>query len=138
VAAERLEIGGSTILIHADGDATGGAFMMFEETPPLLDTSLHLHENEDEYIFVLEGEHVFRRGDEELAIGPGEGIFLPRLVPHGHHRVVPGEGRFLGFTAPAGFEGFFRGLAAGLAENPGGGDVYERMSAQYGIRWLDS
>ena len=44
----------------------------------MADTPLHVHRNEDELFYVLEGEHVFRVGDEEYIVGPGGFVFAPR------------------------------------------------------------
>jgi hypothetical protein len=71
-----------------------------------------VHEREDELFYVLEGEHVFRVGEQEHRVGPGGVVFGPRGVLHAQRRVVPGKGRLLVLTAPAGLEGFFRHLAA--------------------------
>ena len=59
------------ILVRVPSEASGGAFSLFEEVPPLADTPLHVHRNEDELFYVLEGEHVFRVGDDEYTVGPG-------------------------------------------------------------------
>ena len=99
---ERLVFGGTTITIRASADTTGGAFTVFEESAPLLDTSAHVHRDEDELYYVLEGDHVFVCGGEEYRLGPGGMVFLPRGVPHAHRRVVHGEGRLLSATSPAG------------------------------------
>ena len=56
--------------MRAAADTTGGAFTVFEENEAV-DTPLHMHENEDELFFVLEGEHVFQVGEEEFRVGPG-------------------------------------------------------------------
>lgn len=101
-AGERLVFGGVTILVRAAGVQTGGAFTLFEEVPPMGDTSLHMHEREDELFYVLEGEHVFRVGQQEHRVGPGGVVFGPRGVPHAQRRVDPGKGRLLVLTAPAG------------------------------------
>ena len=90
---ERLVFGEGTLLVKASVAQTGGAFTIWEEVPPLLDTPLHVHEHEDELFHVLEGEHVFQCGEDEFHLGPGGFIFLPRQVPHGHRRVVRGRGR---------------------------------------------
>jgi len=133
---ERLDFGAATILIRASAETTGGAFTLFEEVPPLADTPLHVHENEDELFYVLEGEHVFRVGDEEFPTGPGGLVFAPRGVPHAQQRVVPGSGRLLVLTAPAGLEGFFRALAAAQQDGTLGPDAYADASARHGITWL--
>ena len=133
---ERLVFGEVTILIRASAETTGGAFTLFEEVPPLADTPLHVHEHEDELFYVLEGDHVFQVGDEEFPTGPGGLVFAPRGVPHAQRRVVPGSGRLLVLTAPAGLEGFFRALAAAQEEGTLGADAYADASARYGITWL--
>ncbi len=109
---ERLVFGDVTILLRASAETTGGAYTLFEELPPLVDTPLHVHENEDELFYVLEGEHVFQVGDREFRATPGGLVFAPRAVPHAQRRAVPGQGRLLVLTSPGGFEGFFRELAA--------------------------
>ena len=57
-----------------------------------VDTPLHVHENEDELFYALEGEHVVQVGDEEFHVRPGGLVFAPRRVPHSQRRVVPGGG----------------------------------------------
>ena len=133
---ERLEFWGTTIVIRASADTTGGAFTLFEEGTPLLDTSRHVHRETDELYQVLEGEHVFVCGDEELRVGPGGTVFLPHGVPHSHRRVVPRTGRLLGMTSPAGFEGFFRVLAEASRTGASPGEAYERASEEQGVTWL--
>ena len=76
----------------------------------MTDTPVHVRADEDELFYVLEGEHVFVVGDEEHELGPGGMVFAPRGIPHQQRRVVPGEGRLLVMTTPAGLEGFFRAL----------------------------
>jgi quercetin dioxygenase-like cupin family protein len=133
---ERLVFGDVTVLIKASGETTGGAFTIFEEGPPLLDTPRHVHAYEDEVFHVLEGEHVVECGDAEFRLGPGGLIFLPRGVAHAHRRVVSREGRLLVLTSPGGFEGFFRALADADRAGALGPDSYAAVSAQYGITWL--
>jgi mannose-6-phosphate isomerase-like protein (cupin superfamily) len=132
---ERLRFRDVEILIKASADTTGGAFTIFEENEPV-DTALHVHENEDELFYVLEGEHVFQVGDEELHAGPGELVFAPRGIPHAQRRVAPRTGRILVLASPAGFEGFFRDLAEADGAGVLGADTYARASKKYGITWL--
>jgi mannose-6-phosphate isomerase-like protein (cupin superfamily) len=134
--AEWLAFGGITILVRTPSEATGGAFTLFEEVPPMADTPLHVHDNEDELFYVLEGEHVFTVGDDEYPASPGGLVFAPRGVPHAQRRVVPGEGRLLVVTAPGGLEGFFRELAAAEEAGTLGPDAYAAASQTYGITWV--
>ena len=133
---EQLVFGEVTIVIRASAEMTGGAFSVVEEVRPMVDTPLHVHENEDELFYVLEGEHVFQVGQEEFRAGPGGLVFAPRGVPHAQRRVVAGEGRLLVLFSPAGFEGFFRELAAAHEAGTLGPEAYAGASERYRITWL--
>ncbi len=43
---------------------------------------LHVHEHEDQWMQVLEGEMTVFVGEEMLPAGPGAFVWLPRQVPH--------------------------------------------------------
>jgi mannose-6-phosphate isomerase-like protein (cupin superfamily) len=133
---EELRFGELTIAVHADAATTGGAFSVMEELPPLSDTPLHVHANEDEYFHAVEGEHVIQIGEEEHRLAPGEGVFAPRGVPHSQRRVRPGEGRIMLVVAPGGLEGFFRRLAEAEKAGTLGPEAYAAASAEYGLTWL--
>jgi quercetin dioxygenase-like cupin family protein len=130
---ERLRFGEVEILIKVPGDATRGAYTVFEEREPV-DTPLHVHEHE--LFYVLEGEHVFQVGEQEHRAGPGDLVFAPRGVPHSQRRVVPRKGRTLVLTSPGGLEGFFRELAEADRDGSLGAEAYARASERYGITWL--
>jgi mannose-6-phosphate isomerase-like protein (cupin superfamily) len=133
---ERLVFWGTTIVVRASADTTGGAFSLFEEETPILDTSRHVHRDVDELYHVVEGDHVFVCGDQEFAVGPGGTVFLPRGIPHSHRRVVPRTGRLLCMTSPAGFEGFFRILAEASETGGSFDEAYQRASRDHGVTWL--
>ena len=78
---ERLAFGDVTVLIRASAETTGGAFTVIEEVPPMVDTPLHVHAQEDEMFYVLEGEHIVQCGDQEFHLGPGGVVFL-RAASH--------------------------------------------------------
>jgi mannose-6-phosphate isomerase-like protein (cupin superfamily) len=134
---ELIDIGTAAFLVRATADSTGGVLTMFEELPPLLDTSRHVHRQEDETFYVLDGEHEFTSGDRIFRLGPGGVAFLPRGIPHAHRRLVPGVGRLLCVTTPAGFERFFRDLAEAARSGEPPETAYARASERAGITWLD-
>jgi mannose-6-phosphate isomerase-like protein (cupin superfamily) len=133
---ELVTFGDARILIRATAESTGGAFSMFEELPPLVDTPMHVHARDDELFYGLAGEHVVQVGEREFAIGPGGMVFAPHGVPHSQRRVVPGEGRLLIMTTPGGFDGFFRELAVADSAGTLGSDAYAAASERYGITWI--
>ena len=126
--------GGMEVLVRASAESTGGAFTVLEEINPI-DVPLHVHRDRDELFFVLEGEHVFTVGDSEYEAAPGDLLFGPRGVPHAQRRVVPRVGRILTLFSPAGFEGFFRELAAADARGEADGVFMGRLAARYSAEW---
>ena len=132
---ERLQFGGIEIIIRASKTSTGGAFSIIEEIDPV-DTPLHIHQNEDELWYILEGQHVIQVGEEEFSVEPGDIVFAPRGVPHAQRRVVARTGRYLCLFSPAGFEGFFRDLAEAEGNRADMPDAYAAASKKYGITWL--
>ncbi|HEV3472842.1 MAG TPA: cupin domain-containing protein [Actinomycetota bacterium] len=132
---ERLQFGGIEIRVRVSESSTGRAYSIIEEVDPV-DTPLHVHQNEDELWYILEGQHVIQVGDEEFPVGPGDIAFAPRGVPHSQRRVVERTGRFLVVYSPGGFEGFFRELADAERNNADMSSAYAAASKKYGITWL--
>jgi quercetin dioxygenase-like cupin family protein len=62
---------------------------------------LHVHSNEEQFVYVLEGQINFILGDEERIVGPGTLIHVPRGVPH-CSRPVHGPATFFTAKSPAG------------------------------------
>jgi hypothetical protein len=70
---------------------------------------LHVHNNEDEWFYVLEGELTFWVGGEVIVAPAGGFVFGPRGIPH-TFIVSSDEARFLLVTEPAGFDEFVRAI----------------------------
>ena len=69
----------------------------------------HLHHNENEWFYVMEGEYIAEIGSERFHLKPGDSILGPREVPHAWAYVGEGPGKLLIAFAPAGkMEAFFR------------------------------
>jgi mannose-6-phosphate isomerase-like protein (cupin superfamily) len=69
----------------------------------------HLHHNEDEWFYVLEGDYIAEIGTERFQLKPGDSILGPRGVPHVWASVGEGPGKLLIAFAPANkMEAFFR------------------------------
>jgi quercetin dioxygenase-like cupin family protein len=67
---------------------------------------LHVHRNEDEWFYVLDGELTIHVGGENHPGGAGAFAFLPRGVPHTFTVESP-SARFLVMNTPGGFERMF-------------------------------
>ncbi len=134
---------GALITFHADSAETNGRFSLIELTGgPGGEPPLHVHQNEDELFYVLEGKLKVFRGKEELTLRPGDSGFLPRQVPH-TFKVMSSYARCLVYITPAGFEGYFRELGRpaeklALPEvvNPPDISKLVRVAGTYGVTFL--
>jgi len=94
--------------VKATAASTGGGFGLLESViVPGFSPPLHVHHNEDESFYVLEGELTMRCGDRTFLARAGAFVFLPRDVPHTF--VVEGDtpARMLTLLTPGGGEGVF-------------------------------
>jgi glyoxylate utilization-related uncharacterized protein len=66
----------------------------------------HMHRNEDESFYVVEGEMTFYVGDERVKAGAGAFVYGPRGIPHGFEVEGTAPARILLQNYPGGFEGF--------------------------------
>jgi quercetin dioxygenase-like cupin family protein len=100
--------GGGIFTWKATAAETGGAFIMIEDVMERGKvTPLHTHPNEDETIYVLEGELVVHVEGEEHAVRAGGLFVAPRGLPHAF-MVVSETARVLGLQTPGTGEDFYR------------------------------
>lgn len=79
----------------------------------------HLHVEQDEWFYAVEGEFAFEIGSEKLTLKPGDSVLGPRQVPHVWAHVGQGHGRILIAFTPAGkMEAFFREVTKANAMPP--------------------
>jgi quercetin dioxygenase-like cupin family protein len=98
---------GTLAIIKGHGDDTGGLFGAVEFThPPGFATPLHLHNEEDEAFYVLEGTIRGMCDGREWTAAQGDFVWLPRMSRHGYMVVGDDTVRTLAFSIPAGFEQF--------------------------------
>jgi quercetin dioxygenase-like cupin family protein len=71
----------------------------------------HLHHREDETLYVIEGSLSVWISGEWVEVPAGTAVFLPRGAEHAFVAVTE-KARVLSFFAPAGFERFYREMAA--------------------------
>ena len=108
--SRALLSGGAVLTWLATGKETGGQFSIFEATGiPGMEPPPHLHTNEDETYYLIDGEMLFRVGDQEFVGKPGDFVFLPRQIRH-EFKVLSPEFRCLVGIYPAGLENYFEPL----------------------------
>ena len=89
------------------GRDTGGALSVFEMNGRA--SPRHLHHEEDEWVYVVDGSLEVEAGDRRFRLVAGESLFLPRKVGHGWASVTGQPVRTIHVYQPAGrLEEFFR------------------------------
>jgi DNA-binding transcriptional MerR regulator/quercetin dioxygenase-like cupin family protein len=110
---EHIKLGGpegEPIDCKVSGQDTAGAMCVFEFNCKS-GGPRHLHPEQDEWIYVIDGRFEFQVGDKRFRIGAGESVFIPRKVPHVWAWVSGKPGKIINVYQPAGkMEEFFREL----------------------------
>jgi mannose-6-phosphate isomerase-like protein (cupin superfamily) len=105
---------GERCLIRVPAADTNGAYSLVEiVSNPGDSTPLHVHQNEDEYLFVLEGTARFALGDRIFDAEAGTMVTLPRNIPHAWGNRSDLRLRIAGICYPGGVEEALRIVAGG-------------------------
>ena len=79
----------------------------------------HLHYDQDEWFYALEGEFIVEVGAQRFSLQPGDSLLAPRQVPHVWAYIGDTRGRMLIAFMPAGkMEAFFREVTKANAMPP--------------------
>jgi quercetin dioxygenase-like cupin family protein len=106
-----VKMGYSSLGFKVSGQETHGGLFLMEHVglakgggPPR-----HLHYEQEEWFYVIQGEVVAEVGKEKFRLKPGDSIFAPRKLPHAFLYVAEKPGRLLIAFTPAGkMEAYFR------------------------------
>jgi quercetin dioxygenase-like cupin family protein len=103
-----------------------------------IDVPYHLHDHEDESIYVLEGEVIVYVGDTPHEAPAGTFVFMPKGVPHRLQKVTP-SWKGLSVSAPGGiFDAIILDIAALRAEGKEVDmDVVNAIRAQHGWHYVE-
>jgi len=104
----------SSLLFKVAGSDTNGGLFVIEHAhlqpggPPL-----HLHFNQEEWFYVMEGEVAFQVGEQRVNLRSGESVLAPRRIAHTFSSIGAAPARMLIAFCPAGkMEEFFQSVGA--------------------------
>ena len=108
-AGEKIWIAGDIVQIKASAAQTQGAYTMIEVfSSPGNGPPPHVHKNEDETLYFIDGEFEILNGEQLMRANPDALAFVPRGTVHRFRCVGETPGRILVIYTPGGIEGFFR------------------------------
>jgi quercetin dioxygenase-like cupin family protein len=108
---EALWFLGVLATVKASAETTAGRVAVIEhEAPRGAGSPLHVHHDDDEWFYVIDGEVTFWVGGHVITAPAGSFVYGPRDIPH-TFMVSSEHARFLLVTEPAGFEKFARAMS---------------------------
>jgi quercetin dioxygenase-like cupin family protein len=106
---EHRSLGVSKIDFKLSSHDTTGLFVLENIFHTKGGPAKHLHYEQDEWFYCLEGEFQFEIGVNKYTLSPGDSIIGPKKVPHVWAYIGDKVGRLLVTFSPAGLmEAFFR------------------------------
>jgi len=110
--ADKLYVVGDSVTVKISSQDTGGAFAVCEDvTPPLAGPPLHLHLDQDEWWYILEGEYLFEVDGQAIKANAGATVFARRGSRHTFQNIGTKPGRVLVTVVPGGLDVFFEELS---------------------------
>lgn len=132
-----LYIAGGKFVHKVNSADTNNVFSVVEIiTPPGMGVALHVHENEDELVYLLQGEIEVTLGDQVMLAVPGVTALLPRGIPHGFVNVGDKPSVVIDTIMPGSFDAYFAEMAALYRSGEPDDRDIDALSAKYGIRYL--
>jgi mannose-6-phosphate isomerase-like protein (cupin superfamily) len=95
-----------TFLVTGE-ESAGVYFSMLAIVPPQGGPPPHIHLNENETFYVLDGTPTFLLGDDRIVAGPGDFVNVPKGVLHCFRNLSAEPLRMILTFTPAGIEKFF-------------------------------
>jgi quercetin dioxygenase-like cupin family protein len=133
---ERLVFpdGAIEMVIKIPGAATDGAFAVFEDVVrPGAGPARHIHRDQDETFFVLDGQFDFEIEGTLIHAGAGDIAFVPRGAVHAFRNAGAEHGRLRFMFTPAGeAEAMFRAFLADAHKRPLTVETMNGIAADYG------
>jgi uncharacterized cupin superfamily protein len=127
---------GAGIVVKTSGDPAK-FFVADHPVPPNYFVPLHVHEDEDEAFYLLEGELTLLTADGEAKAGPGDFVHLPRGVAHGFLNASGAPARMLVVASAGGkLEGMFRDLDAAARNGGPAPAQVAAICASHGVTML--
>ena len=125
--------GGVTTFKAVSDQSDGGITAIEGVSAPGEGPPLHVHSEQDEFIYALDGTFRVRLGDDLIEAPPGSFVFIPRNTPHTWQNVGDGHARFVAVLVPASveFEEFFLRYGE-LSPEERGVEAFSRLATETG------
>jgi mannose-6-phosphate isomerase-like protein (cupin superfamily) len=119
---------GQRLGIRVSSLQTNGSYAVVEAiAAPGAAAPLHILQNEDEHVVVLEGRFLIAHGEKKFVAEAGATFTAPKGLPHAWRNISDRPGRLLGIFTPGGLERLFEEIPNTPA------DKIPELAARYGL-----
>jgi mannose-6-phosphate isomerase-like protein (cupin superfamily) len=136
-AGSCFNVMGSMMSYKATTEDTGGAYSLAVEiTLPHGGLPLHVHHQEDEVMYILEGEYEIQCGDQVFSATAGTFVFLPKDIPNRYQNFGDTPGKFIHITSPGGCEKLVEYTSLMCASGSTDMQQVKETAKQYGVEFV--
>jgi len=136
---EKLIFPGAIELeIIVPGASTNGTLAVFEDiVEPGIGPGRHIHKEQDETFFIMEGQFDIEIGGTLHHVKPGDVAFVPRGTIHAFKNVGQTQGRLrYAFTPASDIEAMFRAFYDAAGDAPPSQEMFERIALAHGQKFV--
>jgi mannose-6-phosphate isomerase-like protein (cupin superfamily) len=120
-------------------EATGGATsILMGWLKPGEGPGDHVHFNQEEIFFILEGTYEMTVGDQTSTVGPGTIVFIPRNVVHRFKNVGDTTGCMLDWSLPGGHDHYFKAISELAASGGFTGEKVMEINKKFDTNFLSA
>ena len=105
---DLVYVGRDPVRIKVSPEKRGRFAMITQDVSAGTSIPVHLHENEDEIIFIQRGEGRATLGETSVTLQAGSTLYVPQGTWHGGENTGAGTMSWIAIYSPSGFEGYFR------------------------------
>jgi mannose-6-phosphate isomerase-like protein (cupin superfamily) len=133
-----LYVVGDELQVKISSRDTNGAFAVIEDRcPPQGGPPLHVHFEQDEWWYILEGDFLFQVDGKQFHAGPGDTVFAPRGTKHSFKNVGTSLGHTVVTVVPGGLDEFFEEVSATIPKDaPPDLAVIAQLFLKHGMKML--
>ena len=136
---ELVYVGRDPVRIKiSPGGASGRFAMITQEVSPGTSIPVHLHEKEDELIFIQSGTGQATLADATVPLAAGSTLYIPKGTWHGGRNTGSGTLMWIAIYSPSGFDGYFREIGRKAPTDPPrsrSAEEREALDREFGIRY---
>ena len=136
-SGDNFSIPGTVFHHRVKSAETNGVFSVIEmTTEPGQGVATHVHDYEDELVYLLQGEIEVTLGDQTMKAVPGVMALLPRGIPHGFKNIGNTPSIVIDTILPGNFDNYFAELAALYKSGEPTQAQVDALSEKYSIRYV--